>query len=275
MYQKLIAGKNPFWICLHNGSPFKAHCHYEVEISYCMEGQYTIEAEGKEYTLSKGDVAFINTLLVHEYSKKFTDDVLRLTVELGPDMFGEYFDFFVSLKDRIRIFSPLQTGGAQCQKLYDILNEIALLQKNKNSFYELDLKGNLYKLCAFLCEYFAGDDYEMGQMELRDIHFVEKAMEMIYNRYIEPLDIESVSRECGYGKSNFCKIFKKNTGETFHNMLNKHRINISCMLLTEQDMPIDKIAYSVGFADSKSFCRVFKNIMGESAGSFKKKTREN
>ena len=32
---------------------------------------------------------------------------------------------------------------------------------------------------------------------------------------------------------------------------------------------------SVGFADSKSFCRVFKNIMGESAGSFKKKTREN
>ena len=82
--------------------------------------------------------------------------------------------------------------------------------------------------------------------------------------------VESVSAVCGYSKSNFCKIFKKITGDTFHNTLNRRRVEVACVLLRQTDDPIEKIAQEAGFADIKSFCRVFKNHTGSNAREYRK-----
>ena len=67
-----------------------------------------------------------------------------------------------------------------------------------------------------------------------------------------------------------CKIFKNITGETFHNVLNSHRIKNACTLLKSTDFSIEEIATRVGFNGSKSFCRIFKDIKGVSPGSYRK-----
>ena len=53
-------------------------------------------------------------------------------------------------------------------------------------------------------------------------------------------------------------------------MLNRHRIDVACLKLKEQNTNIEDIALSVGFNDSKSFCRVFKKLLGKNAGEYKK-----
>ncbi|MBQ8249989.1 MAG: helix-turn-helix transcriptional regulator [Clostridia bacterium] len=114
---------------------------------------------------------------------------------------------------------------------------------------------------------------QAGPFQHHNIVKIEKAIEIIYNRYSEPLDIESVSAECGYSKSSFCKIFKEITGETFHSVLNRHRIEIACMHLKNSNASVEEIALNAGFSDLKSFCRVFKKITGESSGSYRKRNR--
>ena len=99
---------------------------------------------------------------------------------------------------------------------------------------------------------------------------IDKALEMLITEYSKPLTIESVSKKCGYSKSNFCKMFKIITGNTFHNTLNTRRVEIACTLLLNTDSNIEEIALTVGFPDSKSFCRVFKKIMSESPGNYRK-----
>lgn len=79
---------------------------------------------------------------------------------------------------------------------------------------------------------------------------------------------------CGYSKSNFCKIFKRITGEPFHGVLNGYRIRIACDLLDKTDYSVERIAGEVGFADTKTFCRVFKSVMGVTAGRFRKKDKK-
>ena len=69
---------------------------------------------------------------------------------------------------------------------------------------------------------------------------------------------------------NFCKIFKTITGDTFHSILNRHRIEIACLRLKIAGEPVERIAAEVGFADAKSFCRVFKAQMGISPGAYRK-----
>ena len=98
--------------------------------------------------------------------------------------------------------------------------------------------------------------------------------ERIYNCYYMQLNVEDVSTYCGYSKSNFCKIFKEITGETFHNTLNSHRIDVACMLLHDTNYTIEKIAQETGFTDIKSFCRVFKKLKGQNASEYRKNLKE-
>ena len=104
-------------------------------------------------------------------------------------------------------------------------------------------------------------------------HFAEKiglALDMIYNRYFDDLTVDEVSAVCGYSKSSFCRVFKAVTGDTFHNTLNRHRVEIAGDMLRATRLPVEKIAEQIGYPDAKSFCRVFKRITGVSAGSYRK-----
>ena len=109
--------------------------------------------------------------------------------------------------------------------------------------------------------------------KLTDVKKIDQALETIYNRYFEPLNVEDISAFCGYSKSNFCKIFKNITGDTFHNTLNRHRIEVACMLLRETNDTVEKFAQETGFSDAKSFCRVFKKLMGKNAGEYRKRIK--
>ena len=87
---------------------------------------------------------------------------------------------------------------------------------------------------------------------------IKKALEMIYYDHSKPLTVDDAAEATGYGKSNFCKIFKMITGDTFHNVLNSQRVESACGLLSETNMSISEIAATVGFGETKSFCRIFR-----------------
>ena len=42
----------------------------------------------------------------------------------------------------------------------------------------------------------------------------------------------------------------------------------------EASFTVEKIAQETGFSDAKSFCRVFKKLMGKNAGEYRKRIRE-
>ena len=65
------------------------------------------------------------------------------------------------------------------------------------------------------------------------------------------------------------RIFKHIVGETFHSALNRRRVENACCYLGETAIPVSDIAGLVGFADAKSFCRVFKSITGKSPGQYR------
>ena len=98
----------------------------------------------------------------------------------------------------------------------------------------------------------------------------EKAIELIHYNYKEPLPIEYVAEITGYSKSNFCKIFKKVVGESFHRALNRRRVECAAGLLDVTNLSVAEISEEVGFSESKAFCRVFKAIYGITPGEYRR-----
>ena len=96
---------------------------------------------------------------------------------------------------------------------------------------------------------------------------------MIYYDYASPLTLDDAASATGYGKSNFCKIFKEITGDTFHNVLNRQRIQSACDLLKETNLPISDIAIQIGFGEPKTFCRIFRSITDMTPRDYRKKNK--
>ena len=271
LYQKLLMGNKPYYVSVGKASAFEAHRHPEIELRYCMDGSHDIICEKKRYSLSAGDFAVIGPMAAHEFPKNNVVSQ-QVTIELGYTLLGTYFETFTAQKADCRIYQKCAfQHTAFYSQMVKLLEETAALYCSDSAFRELSIKGNLYKISALILQMSSSSrTADMQSKKLTDVKKIDQALDIIYNRYHEALDIEEVSASCGYSKSNFCKIFKAITGNTFHNTLNQHRVEIACMLLRETNDTIEKIALETGFADAKSFCRVFKNFMGKNAGEYRK-----
>ncbi|MBQ9860169.1 MAG: AraC family transcriptional regulator [Clostridia bacterium] len=266
LYQKMLIGNKPYFVALNKMSGFARHRHSEFELSYCVKGAYDIHIDRKPYRLNEGELAFISSMVSHEIPEDQNADCLALTIEVGPTMLNNYFDLLSG-----ECFSPPVIRLEDDGELKGLLTETVMLLEENAPFSELIIKGNIYKICAYILKNFINqNEVSNTSKTLKVISNIEKSLEIIYNHFDERLNIEDISSFCGYSKSNFCKIFKEITGDTFHNVLNKHRITVACHLLKETNHAVENIAIQVGFADSKSFCRVFKQIMGITPGAYRK-----
>lgn len=272
-YQKLLTGQNPYFATIANTTAFPMHRHPDVELSFCLHGKYSIQIDGKKHTLQPGDLAVIKPTSAHEYFEPEIQDTLNLTLVIGPGFLGEYFTPFATREFNV-IYHLKDSENPGYITLYNLLMETATLCDTQPDFSALQIKGNLYQISASILKYLPihADEKAMPK-KLQDISKIEKSLEIIHQEYAHPLSIDAVSRACGYSKSNFCKIFKSITGDTFHNVLNKQRVEIACLHLRDDTLSIEAIAESVGFADAKSFCRVFKKITNTSPGAYRKTIR--
>lgn len=271
IYQKLLMGSMPYIISVGKASAFEIHRHPEIELSFCIEGTYDIICENKRYSLTSGDLAVILPMVGHEIPSD-NGPCKNLTIEVGYTLLGDFFEAFTNCNSHCLIYKKNELQDTTLYKqLLELLMQTAILHSSDSVFDELSAKGNLYKISALLLQMLhSSQTVDAQNRKLTDVKKIDKALAIIYNHYYEPLNIEQISSSCGYSKSNFCKIFKNITGDTFHRTLNRHRIEIACMLLRESNDPIEKIAIETGFSDTKSFCRAFKQFVGASASKYRK-----
>ena len=266
LYQELLIGEKPYNAACGNVPGFCKHRHPEIELSYCLKGDYSICINDMQYNMTDGDLAIVSSMTAHEFPENKNTDCLGLTIVVGPAFLSGHFEGFSKSVIKNPVISLNEERYNELRKL---LEETAELYSDKSEFSELLIKGNLYKISAYLLKEFTEDNSQ--DKDLSKAANVESAMELISNRYNQQLTVEQAAELTGYSKSNFCKIFKKITGETFHSMMNNHRVRIAGYLLKETSESIEDIAVKVGFVDSKSFCRVFKNLMGITPGNYRKK----
>jgi AraC-like DNA-binding protein len=97
------------------------------------------------------------------------------------------------------------------------------------------------------------------------------AREFINNHYMEEdLDSEKISREVGLTPGYFGSLFKKETGLSFIDYLNKTRIKKAEELLLSTKQDISQIAFQVGYNNLFNFYRVFKKIRGKTPAEYRK-----
>ena len=269
LYQHPLSGERPYLVSVSSMPAFLEHRHSEIEFSYCLEGAYDICIDKKKYHLEEGDLALIGSMIVHEIPESGDMRRLGLTLEAGPVMLGEYFEPISRLIFEHPILHLAEHPGLE-GILQPLLEEIALLRQEPGDFSELIIRGNLYKIVGCILAHFTLESGGHDRKGIRDLSKIDQALEMIRTRYMEALSVDYVADVTGYGKSNFCRVFRSVTGKTFHALLNECRVENARMLLRHTDSSIENIAQQVGFPDAKTLCRVFKKLCAVSPGTYRK-----
>ncbi len=269
LYQKLHLGETPY-IFGHNPDPeFPEHRHPEIELFYCISGSYNLTINKKDYMLQEGELAVIGSMLPHKILDPSGNKSSSLFIEVGPTMLGNYFKFIGNKHFKYPI---LDLKTEERVELNALFNETLESSLNPGQFTSLSIKGNIYKISSLILEEFTNENTNQSDSkEIFSIIKIESALEHIYSNYNKRLSLEEVADLCGYSKSNFCKIFKSITGDTFHHVLNDYRVKMACTLLEESELSVEDIATSVGFADSKTFCRIFKELTNVTPSQYRKK----
>lgn len=271
LYQKILTDGRPYELILSEFGVFSEHRHADIEFNYCIKGSFDIIINKKKYHVNEGELSLISPMTSHEVPDCNDEECLVLTTIVGATFLREHFGAFTKSVFSTNVLSlnePTQTNI----KLRELLDETVELYQNPTRNSNLIITGNLYKIFAFLVDELT-ELTESEQVEKRDLRMVaniEKALELIYHDYTKPITIEDAAIATGYGKSNFCKIFKSIVGDSFHCVLNRQRIKSSYGLLSETTMSISEIAQEVGFGEAKTFCRVFKNVAGITPGEYRK-----
>ena len=100
---------------------------------------------------------------------------------------------------------------------------------------------------------------------------VLRAQQMMERHYPEIDSIDSVAREVGISSRHFKRRFKKATGDLPVKYMQRVRIDAAKERLETTNDTVDDIAWTVGYKNVSSFCRLFKKYTDLSPSAYRDK----
>lgn len=270
LYQKIHSGERPYSIGISTLAPFQEHRHADFELNFCVEGSFDILADKKSYHVEAGCTTLLPPMCAHEIPEHNNERTV-ITLTVGMSLFKRHFSELSHALTEPRV---VNLNAPEYKRVHALFMECAEVMREGTDTAELLITGNIYKIFAYLFGQPSKAKKERPLADYCKIENVEKALELIYYNYKEALSVEYVAALTGYSKSNFCKMFKKVVGESFHQALNRQRVSNAAGLLRASDMAVADIAAEVGFSESKAFCRVFKAIHGITPGQYRRAEKD-
>jgi AraC-like DNA-binding protein len=92
----------------------------------------------------------------------------------------------------------------------------------------------------------------------------------VVDNVAQPLSAAELAEELGMSESRFSRFFRRATGNTFTDFVNRVRVNRACQLLMDSDRLVTHICYDVGFNNVANFNRRFLEIKGMTPTEFRR-----
>jgi AraC family transcriptional regulator, regulatory protein of adaptative response / methylphosphotriester-DNA alkyltransferase methyltransferase len=104
-------------------------------------------------------------------------------------------------------------------------------------------------------------------VERREALFRE-AVAIIERDYARPVEVNAVAREIATSRRQLQRVFSE-MGTDFRTVLREVRMRRAVDLLQTENMPVKRVAHSVGYRQPAEFAKTFRRQMGAAPSKFK------
>lgn len=104
---------------------------------------------------------------------------------------------------------------------------------------------------------------------LTDHHVVNGMIQYMIEHYSEDITLNHLAKKVNMDASYVSDLFKKKTGQTITQFLQRIRVEASIRYLIDTRLTIQQIADKCGFANDNYYIKVFKQWTGKTPGKFR------
>ncbi len=231
---------------------FEKHSHTEFELIYFLDGGARIHAGEEELDAGLFDLVIYPPGVIHEerLNAGFRNEIICFWFDLGP---VQPFSHGISVRD--------STG--EIRVLIEALYHEAI---SRRSYSRELVAAYVQALLLLVRRWFVDPPKE-------DHGLVGRCLSYLHEHYTEDFEIEAMAHAVAVSPSYLFRSFKKKMGVTPMHYRNTLRIEKSKLLLCESDRRIELVALDLGFQDVKYFSNLFKQLVGQTPGVFRKLNR--
>ncbi|MEM6348851.1 MAG: AraC family transcriptional regulator [Bacteroidota bacterium] len=249
----------PFW-----------HFHPEVELTWIIQGEGTRFVGDSILPYGPGDLVLVGSNVPHQWvssQAQLSSQQEALVIQFPEDLFAA----FPECEAINKLFQEAKRG------LYFSSPQQAIKEKLSTfvSFNPAQQLSQLLQILLLLTEYnlpqmLSQRSQFQTQGKAADSQRINSCIDFILSQLKQPLSVNLMADRLHMVPQSFCRWFKQQTGTSFITFVNQSRIQSACQYLLNTDLPIQSIAFEVGFENVSHFNRTFKKLQGVSPGVYRR-----
>lgn len=142
-----------------------------------------------------------------------------------------------------------------------------------SQLFQIDTREGVIKWTRNLIEVWVNELKEEYQYKYGN-QLVNEVIQYIENNYDQKIMLSKIAQKLYVNRNYLSQLFKRVTGETFSQYLNKVRIDKAKELISYNHYFIYEVSEMVGYQNATYFSQVFKSITGMSPSEFHKEVKQ-
>ncbi|HCB95624.1 MAG TPA: hypothetical protein DEP65_08470 [Ruminococcus sp.] len=263
----------------HHNLTQPEHSHIFFELGYLREGSIIHSFSGKSAYAEEGDYFIIDIGDFHSYKSSKTDDcIVMQNCLFFPTVIDNSLRNCGSFKEMISSY-PLNIEWDMLKEnptstvFHDETGEIGVLlnmlqaESNARDCHSQILKGLLSTILIKTMKKIAATDLNSSD------RITNVILKYAAEHYSEDNILTLLSHEIHYSLPYLSSVFKKETGVSFKEHIQKLRIDAACRLLISSNYKIYYISSLVGYKSETQFHKTFMELTGTTPKKYREKMR--
>ncbi len=247
------------------------HWHGHLEILLMQKGYMTACVNEQKYTLKKDDMLVVNPKELH--TTKTWGGAGYLLLQIPYDYLSRVLDH-VSLI-QFQEFFPSITMNSTQHRLLDCLVELSEIYEKKEDGYLLHFSSVVYE---FLYILYRNHSHRISRQAREKANYnferIEEVLHYVKSNYKKDISLNEAAGLLNVSPEYFCRLFKKQTGQTFLEYLNAVRLLHFHQDLLDTDYSINDLLTRNGITNYKVFMRAFKDTYGTTPGRIRAQVKD-
>lgn len=244
------------------------HWHAEIEIGYVEEGMILLESGNRKYLLTKGDLFFINTNVLHAMKnqvpgqcsvfRSIAFDSTIISSNTESIYYKKYLHPIIHSAN-FRDFS-WKSDAEYYPKLDSIIRNAWEAINLETEDYEITVRNLLSDFFAILNRVNPSDSEPSGSTNLLLEDRVQIILNYIHANYSKNITLDDLATAANVSKSEVLRCFKSIINISPIKYLKNFRLQNAAYMLKNSAYSIQKIYELCGFDSNSYFSKSFKEI---------------
>lgn len=245
-----------FFSQISNVNANELHSHEFIEIFYVLSGSAYHTLNGKRGVIETGDLFILRKSDSHFFQKINEQTFIHRDFLTKEENFERVCSSISPLFYSELLSQPvihLKITQSQMEDLENLFSYAKLISFSSAEKSDIPLNFSLIKILNI----FFNAKIEASSVKNNENNLIES----ILNKLDRPTGLRytasEVLQDTHYDHAYLCKLFKAYTGMTITQYINKNRLEYANTLIKTSKMPLNEIAYTVGYNNYSYFYRAF------------------